>query len=184
MLKDGVNFILLYYVLFQKMHQILENLEDGRHMLSWKLHRINENQQEVAFGPKIHVELFVESNGLLENKGISEVEISMQNQNNTPIFFTTKHQDSYLFDFFAASFYLVSRYEEYLPHLKDSYNRYKAEESIAYKYGFLEKPIINIWAKNFIINHKCWCTKYSFVICIVSSNFKFFFNVCDFMFFY
>ncbi len=50
------------------------------------------------------------------------------------------------FDPFAAGFYLVSRYEEYLPYLKDKYDRFDAKESIAYKYHFLQKPLINIWS--------------------------------------
>jgi hypothetical protein len=50
------------------------------------------------------------------------------------------------FDPFAASFYFVSRYEEYLPYLKDKYDRFDAKESIAYKYHFLQKPLVNIWA--------------------------------------
>jgi hypothetical protein len=50
------------------------------------------------------------------------------------------------FDIFAASFYLISRYEEYLPHLKDVYGRFSHQESIAYKNNFLEDPVIDIWA--------------------------------------
>ena len=50
------------------------------------------------------------------------------------------------FDIFAASFYLVTRYEEYLPHVNDKYNRFKAEDSILFKMGMIEKPLINIWA--------------------------------------
>lgn len=51
------------------------------------------------------------------------------------------------FDVLAASFYLISRYEEYLPHKKDHHKRYQATESLAYQKGFLNKPMINIWAK-------------------------------------
>lgn len=50
------------------------------------------------------------------------------------------------FDPFACSFYLVSRYEEYLPHTRDRYGRFKAESSTAYKGDFIEKPVINEWA--------------------------------------
>ena len=37
---------------------------------------------------------------------------------NIPTFFNTANEGAYPFDIFAASFYLISRYEEYLPHLK------------------------------------------------------------------
>lgn len=50
------------------------------------------------------------------------------------------------FDPFAATFYLVSRYEEYLPHLADSHGRFLAKDSIAFKEGFIEKPVVNQWA--------------------------------------
>ncbi len=53
------------------------------------------------------------------------------------------------FDLFAAIFYLLSRYEEYLPHQKDEYGRYAHQNSIAYKEGFLHQPLINIWLEDF-----------------------------------
>ncbi|NOR86263.1 MAG: hypothetical protein GQ527_01500 [Bacteroidales bacterium] len=53
------------------------------------------------------------------------------------------------FDIFAASFYLISRYEEYLPHKKDIHKRFIAKESLAYQKKFLNLPIINIWVKEF-----------------------------------
>ena len=50
------------------------------------------------------------------------------------------------FDPFAASFYLVSRYEEYLPFIRDMHGRFPASESLALRYDFLQKPVVNIWA--------------------------------------
>jgi hypothetical protein len=41
------------------------------------------------------------------------------------------------FDLFAAAFYLLSRYEEYLSQEKDQYGRFPAEASLAFKAGFL-----------------------------------------------
>ena len=56
-------------------------------------------------------------------------------------------ENSFLpFDIFAASFYLVSRYEEYLPGKRDRHQRFRARESFAAMNSFLEKPIVNIWA--------------------------------------
>ncbi len=49
------------------------------------------------------------------------------------------------FDVFAASFYLLSRYEEYQSHTKDEYGRYAHTNSIAFREGFLSQPVINIW---------------------------------------
>lgn len=53
------------------------------------------------------------------------------------------------FDIFAASFYLLSRYEEYLPHQLDEYGRFAHTESTAYKEGFLQQPLINYWLVDF-----------------------------------
>ncbi len=51
------------------------------------------------------------------------------------------------FDVFAATFYLVSRYEEYLPQVRDQYGRFKAESTWMHENGVLQKPLVNIWAK-------------------------------------
>ena len=42
---------------------------------------------------------------------------------------------------------MLSRYEEYLPHIKDEYGRFEAKESLAFKYGFLEIPIVDKWVQ-------------------------------------
>ena len=90
-------------------------------------------------------ELFFYSSGLLINQGIQDVSIEILDSCNYPIFFKTSKNSAMHFDIFAASFYLISRYEEYLPHLKDSKGRFHYKESIAFKNNFLEKPIIDLW---------------------------------------
>jgi|DEB19_MinimDraft_2_1074335.scaffolds.fasta_scaffold01819_2 hypothetical protein len=50
------------------------------------------------------------------------------------------------FDIFSASFYLLSRYEEYIATKFDIHSRFKAEESLAYKHHFLQMPLVDIWA--------------------------------------
>ncbi|HRD58037.1 MAG TPA: polysaccharide deacetylase family protein [Ferruginibacter sp.] len=59
-----------------------------------------------------------------------------------------KTEGHFDFDIFAASFYLLSRYEEYLPHTKDMYGRFAHENAIAFKEGFLNKPVINNWIQD------------------------------------
>jgi hypothetical protein len=81
-----------------------------------------------------------------------EKEIRQQNTecfeiNNNKAFFKT--EGDFPFDIFAASFYLLSRYEEYLPHQKDMYGRYAHENSLAFKENFLTIPLLNIWLQNF-----------------------------------
>jgi hypothetical protein len=46
-------------------------------------------------------------------------------------------------DIFAASFFMLTRWEEYVNKNRDKHNRFPATESLAYKQGFLDKPIVN-----------------------------------------
>jgi hypothetical protein len=50
------------------------------------------------------------------------------------------------FDPLAASFYLVSRYEEYLPFKPDDHGRFPATSSVLHKYQQLKTPLVNQWA--------------------------------------
>jgi hypothetical protein len=62
-------------------------------------------------------------------------------------FFESSKDSDLPFDLFAASFYLVTRHEEYLEGELGKYNRYPAEKSVLAKYGLLKKPVVNIWAQ-------------------------------------
>ena len=91
-------------------------------------------------------EVFIKSHELLFEQGLSDIDISVQQWGNTKGFFSTGETSALPFDIFAASFYLLSRYEEYLPHVNDEYGRFLASESMAYKNDFLQQPVIDIWA--------------------------------------
>ncbi|WP_372745576.1 polysaccharide deacetylase family protein [Lutibacter sp.] len=95
-------------------------------------------------------EFFIRSHDLLFEQGINDIDIKVLPWDDVPCFFPAGELSSIPFDVFAASFYLMSRYEEYLPHVKDIHERYPADESLAYKNNFLEKPIIDIWAYKFL----------------------------------
>lgn len=84
---------------------------------------------------------------LLFENDIKEQIIECTTWKDIPVFFRTNADLP--FDIFAASFFLLSRYEEYLPNKKDSYGRYAHENSLAYQQGFLNKPLINIWLHEF-----------------------------------
>ncbi|MCC1484716.1 polysaccharide deacetylase family protein [Winogradskyella immobilis] len=91
-------------------------------------------------------EVFVKSHELLFEQGLSDIDVNVQKWDDTKGFFTTGDRSNLPFDIFAASFYLLSRYEEYLPHVKDDYGRFLSSESIAKKHNFLQQPIVDIWA--------------------------------------
>ncbi len=91
-------------------------------------------------------ELFFYATNFLFEKGVHVQDINVFDWEGTKAFYATHPKYAFPFDPFAASFYLVSRYEEYLPFKKDHYDRFDAKESLAYNKGFLQQPIVNIWA--------------------------------------
>lgn len=80
---------------------------------------------------------------LLHETSIREQDIRMSNWQGLPVFFAGPGQLP--FDIFSASFYLLSRYEEYLDHEKDQYGRYDHRNSMAFRHGFLDIPLIDCW---------------------------------------
>ncbi|MCU0363880.1 MAG: polysaccharide deacetylase family protein, partial [Bacteroidales bacterium] len=51
------------------------------------------------------------------------------------------------FDIFSAAFYLVTRYEEYSAENRDEHGRYMASASLAFRNGFLQLPVIDMWTR-------------------------------------
>lgn len=95
-------------------------------------------------------EFFVRSNDLLFEQGINDIQIQIHDWQGTPCFFPTGERSAIPFDVFAASFYLLSRYEEYLPHVKDLHGRFSPKDSIAYQNNFLQLPVVDIWAQKLL----------------------------------
>lgn len=81
---------------------------------------------------------------LLFEQNIKPQQTEVHDGADYPRFFLRPHGD-FSFDIFAASFYLLSRYEEYLPHEKDMYGRYAHENSLAHRNNFLHLPVIHFW---------------------------------------
>ncbi|MCM4157502.1 polysaccharide deacetylase family protein [Gramella sp. AN32] len=94
-------------------------------------------------------EFFIQKVELLMEQGFSELEIKVQPWEETICFFPVAESSDLPFDIFAASFYLLSRYEEYLPHVKDGGGRFPASESLGIQESFLHKPVVDIWALKF-----------------------------------
>jgi hypothetical protein len=94
-------------------------------------------------------EFFIKSHEILFEQGLNDIDIHIQDWENTKCFFYLGEKSSMPFDIFSASFYLLSRYEEYLPHVKDEYGRFTATESLAFKAGILHQPVVDIWAYKF-----------------------------------
>lgn len=98
---------------------------------------------------RVKDEPFIYSTDLLFETTIEIKDLDVFYFEANPAIFRTYAKDSIIpFDILAASFYFVSRYEEYLPFIQDKHGRYRYEESLAFQNCFLQKPIVNIWVKN------------------------------------
>lgn len=93
-------------------------------------------------------ELFFQAHSLLFEKGLrSDIDTHIWSDGKIIYFFKMNLEESAMkFDPFAASFYLISRYEEYLYFIPDRFGRFPATESMAYKNQFLDKPLVDTWA--------------------------------------
>lgn len=99
----------------------------------------SETKIENCFSIKPHSILF--------DVGVKDYPIEVNNHPQfDKLFFKTSHS-SVPFDVFGASFWLLTRYEEYLPFKTDKLNRFNYKSSLAYQYDFIQKPLINLWLK-------------------------------------
>lgn len=102
---------------------------------------INYSSENITGSFKIAPDL------LLFETGIAPREIIISEWKSLPVFFPSSSDSDIPFDIFAASFYLVSRYEEYLDFQPDKFERFPASSSLAFKNGFLGIPVIDKWTK-------------------------------------
>lgn len=112
--------------------------------------KINYSSQRISEN-----ELWLLPHSLLFENKIQPQQVTCFNWNRLKVFFRT--DGDIPFDILAASFYLISRYEEWLPHTKDEYGRYAHINSLAYKESFLHQPLVNLWLMELkkLIEVKC-----------------------------
>jgi hypothetical protein len=91
-------------------------------------------------------EMFFASCGFLEKDNVEDITPNLgENESGKTLFAHSINQSSFTFDIFSAVFFMISRYEEYLPFKPDEYGRFEAKESIAYKNDFLYTPVVDLW---------------------------------------
>ncbi len=114
--------------------------------------KINYSEEEVPSS------LQVMPCGLLNENTIHPQTINVSSWNELPIIFQTNNPQV-PFDLFSAVFYLVTRYEEYLPFETDQHGRFEAGKSVAARENFLRIPIVDLWcialAKQLGIADRC-----------------------------
>jgi hypothetical protein len=102
--------------------------------------------------PVVAGDVFWQADTLLFEDGIKNFMPEVKIENDDFFLFPQSHPLAQQpFDPFAAAFYLVSRYEEYLPYTPDKFNRFEANQSLMGKYNVLHRPLVNEWA-NSVVN--------------------------------
>ncbi len=101
--------------------------------------KINYSTQQFADG------FFIKAESLLHENFIEKKQMIVSEKYGTKVLFPNDEICDLGFDIFAAIFYMVSRYEEYLPFVPDKYGRFNAVESLAFQHNFLQLPVVNQW---------------------------------------
>lgn len=110
--------------------------------LQFELHQ----EEKINYsGSRIQDEFFIKATSLLSEESIRIIDIRVAEKDQVKILFPNDESCDIGFDIFSAVFYMLSRYEEYLPFTADRYGRYKAEDSLAYKNNFLQIPVVDKW---------------------------------------
>jgi len=112
--------------------------------------KLNYGKQRIAD------EIFIRAENLLFEKEIRPQKINVDQVKGIKTFFAHQESSDLTFDLFAAAFYFVSRYEEYLPFKPDNYGRFPDEENLLVKEKIHEIPLVNhyaIWLKE-LLNKK------------------------------
>jgi hypothetical protein len=125
--------------LFDEAIRITSDKEEFRQSRMPRLNYSDTEIEEDVF--------FIRNTSLLYETCIEPKQIECFELNYNKAFFETP--GDFPFDIFAAAFYLITRYEEYLPHQQDNYGRYAHTGSLAHNEGFLHLPLINIWLQDF-----------------------------------
>jgi hypothetical protein len=105
------------------------------------------NYSSTKFGD----EIYFKPHGLLSEKGVEAVNVETVEYKKLTCLFKSTADSTFPFDVFAASFYLLSRYEEYHAKQVDKYGRFPADQGILQKYNLVKKPVVDIWA-NWLAN--------------------------------
>lgn len=88
--------------------------------------------------------IWIRPSGLLADEGVKSFTPEVGSWDELPVLFP-RLNEQIPFDIFSAVFFLISRYEEYGSVELDRFGRYKHESSVAYRYGFLQRPLVDEW---------------------------------------
>ncbi len=91
-------------------------------------------------------ELFISSSGFLNQNNLEFIFPTIgQHQGLTTLFQNSDSKSCLPYDIFSAVFYMLSRYEEYLPFTPDEHGRFEAANSFAFQNDYLYTPVVDLW---------------------------------------
>jgi hypothetical protein len=108
--------------------------------------KIGTNPAIIYSDEKVKDQFVIRPSGLLTATGVAPLEPAVTAVGDLPALFPADG-GSIPFDIFSAAFYMLSRYEEYMPFAPDAHGRYQGVRSIAYRNGFLRIPVVELWAR-------------------------------------
>lgn len=95
---------------------------------------------------KVRDQFVIRPSGLLSAAGIVQTDPRVTCIDGMPVLFPVE-EGTIPFDLFSASFYILSRYEEYLPFSPDAHGRFPGSGSTASRGGFIRMPVVEIWSR-------------------------------------
>ena len=102
----------------------------------------------IGYGVEGNSGISIPSSGLLEEDFIKEHNIPQGDWQGFPTLYQNAESGCDIpFDLFSAAFFLLSRYEEYYPFTPDAHGRYPHTESVLWKAGMLERPVLDEWVE-------------------------------------
>lgn len=106
---------------------------------------LQSDQIKISYGDEaLGDELFFKSTALLFSNKLEEIKLKSTSFDDYQVPFAVEGS-ALTFDVFAASFFMISRYEEYL-HQKTSTTDFNPSKSMQHKWRVLNRPIIDEWA--------------------------------------
>jgi hypothetical protein len=108
----------------------------------------NSTQAKINYSDeKFANEFYIRPSRLIFKEILSSPSFSPVWYNGEKYFCKSSRESDLPFDPFAATFYLVTRFEEYTNDERDKLGRYTPQNSMLSKFNLLKKPVVNIWAK-------------------------------------
>jgi hypothetical protein len=104
----------------------------------------------ISYGEPYSGACSIPDSGLLWATGIAQQNITTGDWQGPGVLY---HKDiegyDIPFDIFSATFFLISRYEEYYNYTPDKHDRYPPTESLLYRNGWLKRPVVDEWITAF-----------------------------------